>query len=160
MQTFEPVLLRNRGVPNSWEIDTYLARGGYNALRKALAEHTPDDIVALVKASGLRGRGGAGFTTGMKWSFIPKSDPTKGAIQKYLVCNGDESEPGTFNNRELIETDPHQLIEGIAISAYATGCSRALVYCRGEFAFGADRIERAVAQAKERGFLGPKGFRR
>jgi NADH-quinone oxidoreductase subunit F len=155
MPTFEPVLLRNRGVPNSWEIDTYLARGGYNALKKALAESTPDDIVALVKASGLRGRGGAGFPTGMKWSFIPKSDPTKGAMQKYLVCNGDESEPGTFNNRELIETDPHQLIEGIAIAAYATGCSRALVYCRGEFAFGADRIERAAAQAKEHGFLGP-----
>jgi NADH-quinone oxidoreductase subunit F len=149
MPTFEPVLLRNRDVPNAWSIDTYLAQGGYNALKKALDEYTPEKIVDLVKASGLRGRGGAGFPTGMKWSFIPK-----GNMLKYLVCNSDESEPGTCKDRELIENDPHQLIEGIAIAAYATGCSRALVYCRGEFVLGADRVERAAAEAKERGFLG------
>ncbi len=151
MPAFEPVLLRNRGVPDAHEIDTYISRGGYRAARKALTEHTPEQLVEMVKASGLRGRGGAGFPTGMKWSFIPK-----GSMLKYLVCNSDESEPGTFNNRELIETDPHQLVEGIIISAYATGCSRALVYCRGEFALGAQRLRDAIAQAYERGFLGQR----
>src|SRR3990172_920213 len=107
----------------------------------------------MVKSSGLRGRGGAGFPTGMKWSFIPKGDTLK-----YLVCNSDESEPGTFNNRELVENDPHQLVEGIIISAYATGCARALIYCRGEFALGARRLAAAVAQAYERGFLGKGVF--
>ena len=149
MTTYEPVLLRHRGVPEARDLAGYVARGGYNATRKALTTMQPDQIVDLVKASGLRGRGGAGFPTGMKWSFVPK-----GNMLKYLVCNCDESEPGTFNNRELIQTDPHQLLEGIIIAAYATGCSRAVIYARGEFAFGAELLRRAVAEAQAQGFLG------
>jgi NADH-quinone oxidoreductase subunit F len=150
---YEPVLLRNRSVPNSIDIGVYESRGGYAAARKALTEMQPARIVDLVKASGLRGRGGAGFPTGVKWGFVPKGD-----MLKYLVCNCDEAEPGTFNNRELVETDPHQLLEGMIIAAYATGCTRALIYARGEFAEGAARLSRAIEQARERGYLGPSVF--
>ena len=135
------------------DIDVYEARGGYSAARKALTEMEPAQIVDLVKASGLRGRGGAGFPTGVKWGFVPKGD-----MLKYLVCNSDESEPGTFNNRELIETDPHQLLEGIIIAAYATGCQRAVIYARGEFALGAERLSRAIGQARARGYFGTSIF--
>ena len=148
MPTYEPVLLRNRGVANSWDIDVYLGRGGDRAAKKALGEMKPEQIVDAVKQSGLRGRGGAGFPTGMKWSFIPKT-----TAQKYLVCNSDESEPGTFNNRELIELHPHLVLEGILISAFAVGATRAFIYCRGEFGLGARRLEGAIAQAEERGYL-------
>jgi NADH-quinone oxidoreductase subunit F len=153
MTAFEAVLLRKRGVPNSTEIDVYESRGGYAAARKALTEMQPAQVADLVKASGLRGRGGAGFPTGVKWGFVPKGD-----MLKYLVCNSDESEPGTFNNRELIETDPHQLLEGIIIAAYATGCTRALIYVRGEFAEGAARLTHAIEQARERGYVGASAF--
>ena len=146
----EKILFANVGVPNSWDIEVYESRGGYMALRKALAEHSPADVIEIVKKSGLRGRGGAGFPTGMKWGFVPK-DP---ALQKYLVCNGDESEPGTFKDRQLMENDPHQLIEGIAISSYAIGASRAFIYIRGELAFAARRLEGAIAQAYQKGYLG------
>jgi len=146
----EKVLFANMGVPNSWEIDVYESRGGYQALAKTLREYSPADVIEVVKKSGLRGRGGAGFPAGMKWSFIPK-DP---GVQKYLACNCDESEPGTFKDRQLVEYDPHQLIEGIVIASYATGVSKAFIYIRGEFAFGARRLEKAIAQAYERGYLG------
>ena len=145
----EPVLFRNMGIPNAWEIDVYEARGGYQALRKALKEHTPADVIEIVKQSGLRGRGGAGFPTGMKWSFVPKD-----ISPKYLSCNADESEPGTFKDRQLMENDPHQLVEGVAVSCYAIGVEKAFIYIRGELAFAARRLEHAISQAYERGYLG------
>ena len=145
----EKVLLRNVGVPNSHEIDVYIERGGYQALPKALKEYQPTELADLVKASGLRGRGGAGFPAGVKWSFLPK-----GVYPRYLVCNADEGEPGTFKDRVLIEHDPHGLIEGIIISSYACQVEQAFIYIRGEYAFGAERLERAIEQAYERGYLG------
>jgi NADH-quinone oxidoreductase subunit F len=145
----EPILLRNVGIPNSWEIETYLERGGYQALAKALEEYQPADLVTMVKESGLRGRGGAGFPAGVKWGFLPP-----GAYPRYMVCNADEGEPGTFKDRVLIEHDPHGLIEGIAISSYACEAGVAFIYIRGEYEFGAQRLERAIEQAYERGYLG------
>src|SRR5919112_1078033 len=103
--------------PEQYKIDTYIQHGGYESLKKVLAEIAPDDLIEMVKASGLRGRGGAGAACGMKWGFMPK-EPTP-QRPNYLICNADESEPGTFNNRELLEKDPHLLIEGLIISAYA-----------------------------------------
>ncbi len=149
MPEFEPVLTARWGSPEAATIEGYLRTGGYGALRKAL-DMSPQDVIELVKASGLRGRGGAGFPTGMKWDFIPKD----GAKPVYVVCNSDEGEPGTFKDRELIERDPHQLIEGIAITSYAVGCRTAFVYMRGEFLFPSLQLERAIAEAYERGYLG------
>ena len=145
----EKVLLRNVGVADSHQIKTYIERGGYQALPTALKEHQPEELVELVKASGLRGRGGAGFPAGGKWSFLPK-----GVYPRYLVCNADEGEPGTFKDRVLIEHDPHGLIEGIIISSYACQAELAFIYIRGEYAFGAARLERAIEQAYEKGYLG------
>jgi NADH-quinone oxidoreductase subunit F len=145
----EPILLRNVGIPDSHKIDVYIQRGGYKALPKALKEFEPPALVDLVKRSGLRGRGGAGFPAGVKWSFLPK-----GVYPRYLVCNADEGEPGTFKDRVLIEQDPHGLIEGIIISCYACEVNTAFIYIRGEYEFGAQRLERAVEQARQRGFLG------
>ena len=145
----EKFLLRNVGIPNSWDIDTYVERGGYQALSKVLEEHQPADIVATVKASGLRGRGGAGFPAGVKWGFLPP-----GTYPRYMVCNADEGEPGTFKDRVLIEHDPHGLIEGIAVSSYACEAEMAFIYIRGEYEFGAQRLEQAIEQAYERGYLG------
>ena len=135
--------------PNAYTIDGYLATGGYRALRKALSM-TPADVIEEVKASGLRGRGGAGFPTASKWSFVPQDTgkPT------YLVVNFDESEPGTFNNRELIERDPHQLIEGALIAAYAIGSHHVFIYSRGEFLQPVTILEGAVAEARAHGFIG------
>jgi len=126
----------------------YLDTGGYEALKKALDGMTPDEVVENVKASNLRGRGGAGFPMGVKWGFLAPAEP------RYLVVNCDESEPGTFNDRQLVERDPHQLIEGIAISSYALGVSRAFIYVRGEYAKGARRIQAAIDEALEAGYLG------
>ncbi len=151
---YEPVILRNVGIENSWDIDVYTERGGYRQAPKALSEYDPGGLIDLVKQSGLRGRGGAGFPTGIKWGFVPK-DPT---LTKYLVINADESEPGTFSNRAILENDPHQMIEGIIIGAYAIGASTAFIYCRGEFAVGAQRTSAALEQAKERGFIGKGVF--
>ncbi len=145
----EKVLLKNLGKPDSHRIENYIANGGYRALEAAL-KLKPDNIVQMVKDSGLRGRGGAGFSTGLKWSFIPK-DPT---IPKYLCCNADEGEPGTFKDRGIIDNDPHLLIEGMAIASYAIGAASSYIYIRGEFAFGADRLEAAIKEATEKGYLG------
>jgi NADH-quinone oxidoreductase subunit F len=147
---FEPVLLRNVDVPDGHLLSTYEAGGGYRALRKALGEYTPDEIVDLVKESNLRGRGGAGFPTGMKWSFVPKA----AGKPKYLCCNADEGEPGTFKDRIIMERDPHQLIEGLAVSAYAIGAETAYVYIRGEYVTAIRRMEQAIAEAHENGCLG------
>jgi NADH-quinone oxidoreductase subunit F len=151
--TFERILTAYQEIPNyTGTIDEYIARGGYQALPKALREFQPAALIEEVKRSGLRGRGGAGFPTGVKWGFIPK-DSSK---PKYLVCNCDESEPGTFKDRMLIEEDPHQLIEGVIISSFAIGCHLAFIYCRGEFVYGAQVLERALAEAYGRGYLGRK----
>jgi NADH-quinone oxidoreductase subunit F len=134
---------------DSWTIDRYLATGGYESLRKAFGM-TPEQIgEEQVKASGLRGRGGAGFGTGQKWSFLPK-----GVYPRYLAVNADEGEPSTFKDHMLLERDPHQLIEGVVISAFAIECHLAFIYVRGEFALGYERLHRAVTEAYDRGFLG------
>ena len=129
-------------------LERYEATGGYAALRKAFAEMSPDAIKEEVKAANLRGRGGANFPCGVKWGFLAPSEP------RYLVINGDESEPGTFKDRQLLERDPHQLIEGIILSAYALGVNHAFVYIRGEYARPARRVQRAVEEACEAGYLG------
>ena len=129
-------------------IDGAIAGGAYQAFRSALGMST-DEVIETVKAAGLRGRGGAGFPTGQKWSFIPND-----VRPSYLVCNADEGEPGTFKDRELMERDPHQLIEGMAIGAYAIGCNEMYIYVRGEFAYAARVLERAAAEAYEGGWLG------
>jgi NADH-quinone oxidoreductase subunit F len=150
----EHIVLRNRDIENIADFDTYLKHGGYEALRMAVKEKTPADIMQIVKDSGLRGRGGAGFPTGVKWGFPPKD-----VFPRYLACNADESEPGTFNNHEMIDKNPHQLIEGMAIAAYAIGgCDTAYIYIRGEFAHGARVLERAINSAYAKGFLGKNIF--
>ncbi|MBI5682940.1 MAG: NADH-quinone oxidoreductase subunit NuoF [Deltaproteobacteria bacterium] len=146
---FEPILLKNINTPQSHTIDVYLKNGGYQAVTAAL-KMQPEQIIQIIKDSGLRGRGGAGFSTGLKWSFIPK-DPT---IPKYLCCNADEGEPGTFKDRVIIEKDPHQLIEGMIIACYAIGAAKAYIYIRGEFAFGANRLQTAIDEAYGKGYLG------
>lgn len=145
----EKILLKNTDFADQTEINAYISRGGYKSLEKALST-APEAVVEEVKKSGLRGRGGAGFPTGLKWSFIPKD--TKLPI--YLVCNADEGEPGTFKDRYLIEKDPHLLIEGIAVSSYALKVKTAYIYIRGEFYKGAMMLEKAIKEAKEKGFLG------
>lgn len=135
---------------DSWTIDRYLATGGYEMLRQALTMPPVQIQDEQVKASGLRGRGGAGFGTGQKWSFLPK-----GVYPRYLAVNGDEGEPSTFKDHMLIERDPHQIVEGVAISAFSIEANHAFIYVRGEFALGIERLEQAVAEAYERGFLGP-----
>ncbi|MDK1377385.1 MULTISPECIES: NADH-quinone oxidoreductase subunit NuoF [unclassified Sinorhizobium] len=147
---FEPVLLKNIEASNGHLLSTYEAGGGYQALRKVLSENTPDEVVELVKQSNLRGRGGAGFPTGMKWSFVPKGADKP----KYLCCNADEGEPGTFKDRIIMERDPHQLIEGLAVSGYAIGAETAYVYIRGEYVAAIRRLEQAIAEAHEKGYLG------
>src|SRR4030067_50777 len=140
---FEPVILKNINTPDSFKLPVYIKSGGYQGIKKAL-EMTPDALIQLVKDSGLRGRGGAGFSTGLKWSFIPK-DAT---LQKYLCCNADEGEPGTFKDRAIMEYDPHQLIEGMVIASNAIGADTTYIYIRGEFALGADRLRKC----NKRGF--------
>jgi len=134
--------------PGLATIDVYTRRGGYSALKKALAMPR-EAIIEELKVSGLRGRGGAGFSMGTKASFIPGAE-----IDKYLVCNADESEPGTFKDRELMQKKPHQLIEGMIISAYAVGANRSFIYIRGEYVLQAEMLERAIAEAKQAGHLG------
>jgi NADH-quinone oxidoreductase subunit F len=133
---------------DSHTLERYLATGGYTSLRRALSEMTPEQVTAEVKAANLRGRGGAGFPCGVKWGFLAPATP------HYLVVNGDESEPGTCKDRQLLERDPHQLVEGTAIAAYALGVRQAFIYVRGEYARPARRVQRAVDEAYAAGFLG------
>jgi NADH-quinone oxidoreductase subunit F len=148
----EPVLLARVGKPNSRSIETYLADGGYAAARKVLSgSWTPEQVTEEVKKSGLRGRGGAGFPCGVKWTFVPKDTRGKPV---YLLCNADESEPGTFKDRLLMEQDPHQLIEGMIISSYALKCRNAYIYIRGEFYEGARILNTALSETYAKGFLG------
>lgn len=153
----EVTLIKHMGQTGFREIETYIQGGGYRALEKAFTMK-PAEVTEMVKASGLRGRGGAGFSAGMKWSFVPKESQ----LPKYLCCNADESEPGTFKDRQIIEFEPHLLIEGIIICSYAVGIHTAYIYIRGEFSFGAQVLEDAIAQAYARNYLGKnilgKGF--
>jgi NADH-quinone oxidoreductase subunit F len=149
MPPFEPVLTAHVKEPNSYTLDFYLQRGGYQALRRALAM-SPDEIIDVVKKSGLRGRGGAGFPTGAKWGFVPKDSPKS----KYLLINADESEPGTFKDHVLMERNPHLLIEGCAIGCYAIGAKVAYIYIRGEFLHVQEILEDAIAEAYKAGYLG------
>ena len=145
-----PVILAGLTGDN-WDLDSYVARGGYEVLKKILAEKTsPDDIINEMKLSGLRGRGGAGFPTGLKWSFMPRQYPG----QKYLVCNTDEGEPGTFKDRDIIRYNPHALIEGMTIAAYTMGISRGYNYIHGEIFEAYHIFEQALAQARQAGLLG------
>ena len=144
------VVLRNCGLIDPLKIVEYIARDGYQALAKALTEMTPDEVVAEVKRSGLRGRGGAGFPTGLKWEFARRSE---GDV-KYVLCNGDEGDPGAFMDRSVLEGDPHSVIEGMAIAGYAIGASQGYAYIRAEYPLAVDRFGKALAQARERGLLG------
>ena len=138
-----PVVSSRFGIPNAHKIDVYLANGGYQALEKALKLMTPESIIEEVKKSGLRGRGGAGFSTGMKWSFVPKGTDKP----KYILANGDESEPGTCKDRPLMELDPHQMIEGIIIAGRAIGSERGYVCIRVEYRYVLDIVETAIKEA-------------
>ncbi len=153
MSDYQPLLLAHAGRPTPLSLEEYQAEDGYTAWKKVATEMTPEAVIEEVKASGLRGRGGAGFPTGMKWSFVPK-----GPGDKYLCVNADESEPGTFKDREIMETNPHLLIEGIAISSYAISSRVAFIYIRGEYAVAADRLDAAIAEAKAAGLIGNKIF--
>ncbi|MFB3851053.1 MAG: NADH-quinone oxidoreductase subunit NuoF [Acidobacteriota bacterium] len=146
----EKILTANIGKKTSSDIDSAMQGGAYEALIKALTKMTPEQVLNEVKISNLKGRGGAGFPTALKWSFLPKE---KKKI-KYLVCNADESEPGTFKDRLIIENDPHKIIEGIIIAAYATNANAGFIYIRGEMPLGAKILEKAISQAYERHFLG------
>ncbi len=147
--TLTPVLSANWGVEKSWTLDAYKTAGGYQAVGKAL-QMTPAEVTDLVKDSGLRGRGGAGFPTGMKWSFVPKDNPNP----TYLVVNADESEPGTCKDMPLLLASPHTLVEGMIIASYAINCHTAFVYIRGEVLHVIRRMQQAVKEAYDAGYLG------
>lgn len=144
------LLLTHIDVPGINTFEVYRQKGGYRAVEKALKTMSPDDVVEEVKKSGLRGRGGAGFPTGMKWSFLAKPE----GVPRYLVCNGDESEPGTFKDRYLMTHIPHALIEGMIVSSYALGANVSYIYVRGEMMPQIRILEKAIAEAKAAGFLG------
>lgn len=151
---FTPVILKYIHEEGSHTLDHYLARGGYETAKAAVGKANPASLIKMVEDSGLRGRGGAGFPTGMKWSFLCKG--TNKPI--YLAVNGDESEPGTFKDRPVLEQDPHQLLEGIILTCWAIQSHHAFIYLRGEFILGYERFTAAVKEAKARGFLGSKIF--
>src|SRR3972149_10570564 len=136
-------------IKNFHKIDVYIVNGGYSAAKKAFAQ-SPDDIIDQVKKSGLRGRGGAAFSAGLKWSFMPRTTNKP----KYLCVNGDEAEPGTFKDRQIFEFNPHQLIEGTLISAYAIGASVCYVYIRGEYVRWAKFLQKAIDEAYTKGYVG------
>src|ERR1700691_4536470 len=143
------VLTKRFGMENSASLDTYLATGGFEAFRKA-RQMTPEQIVAEVKTSALRGRGGAGFPTGLKWSFVPRTSPKP----KYIIVNADESEPGTCKDRLLMEYDPHQMIEGILIAGLAVDSPAGYIYIRGEYRYLIEMMDRAIAESYSKGYLG------
>src|SRR2546422_4578443 len=144
MAQYEPMLLKNMSQPGyTGSLADYERAGGYQALRKVLGKIAPADIIEMVKKSGLRGRGGAGFPTGVKWSFIPKDHPGP----RYLICYSDESEPCTFKDRQLMERDPHQMIEGMMLAAYAINAHTAHIYIRAAFVLGAKILENEIGRA-------------
>ncbi len=148
------VVLANCGVVDPERIEEYIAAGGYEALGRAVTEMRPEDVIDTVKRAGLRGRGGAGFPTGLKWSAVRSAaDP-----ERYVVCNADEGEPGTFKDRLILEGDPHKLLEGMALAGYAVGAHVGIVYVRGEYALSIARTQQAIAQAERLGILGERVF--
>jgi len=149
----EYFLLRHREIPDIGKIDVYKKHGGFAAFKKAVTKMKPAEVTDAVKASGLRGRGGAGFPTGIKWSFIPKD-----IWPHYVVANADESEPGTFKDREIMESNPFQFLEGVAIAAYAVGANAAYVYLRGEFWPVAAELDKRIEEMEKAGFLGERLF--
>lgn len=144
----ELIVTKDIDAPGLDTLEGYRQHGGYEALEKALGEYQPDELVELVKKSGLRGRGGAGFPTGLKWSFLAKNDKTR-----YLCCNCDESEPGTFKDRMLMEKNPHQLVEGVILTSYACRVSVAFIYVRGELAHAGRQVQRAIEEAYAAGYV-------
>jgi NADH-quinone oxidoreductase subunit F len=144
------ILTRYTDLPDSWTFKAARAHQGYEAAARAIRDYQPDELIELVKRSGLRGRGGAGFPTGMKWGFVPKNVPKP----TYLVCNADESEPGTFKDRLLIERDPHQILEGMIIGSHALRVKTAFIYLRGEMTLGGQRLQQAIEDAYAGGCLG------
>ncbi|NLY29125.1 MAG: NADH-quinone oxidoreductase subunit NuoF, partial [Firmicutes bacterium] len=148
------VVLRNCGLIDPDNIDEYIARDGYQALGTVLRDMEPQDVIQIIKDSGLRGRGGAGFPTGLKWDFTFRAV----GDQKYIICNADEGEPGTFKDRLILEGDPHSVIEGMAIAAYAIGASKGYIYFRGEYNLSIERLKHALQQAREYGLLGENIF--
>jgi NADP-reducing hydrogenase subunit HndC len=148
------IVLRRAGLINPEDIEDYILHEGYAALGKAVSELSPAGVIDTIKKSGLRGRGGAGFPTGTKWGFVAREK----AAKKYIVCNADESEPGTFKDRLILEGDPHSLIEAMSIAGYAVGADEGYIYIRGEYALARERLEIAITQAKEFGFLGERIF--
>ncbi len=148
------IALRNCGVINPEKIDEYIAMNGYAALGKALTEMTPSQVIDIIKESGLRGRGGGGFPTGVKWSFAAAND----ADQKYVCCNADEGDPGAFMDRSVLEGDPHAILEAMAIAGYAIGASKGYIYVRAEYPIAVKRLSIAIKQAREYGLLGDNIF--
>jgi len=149
----ELLLLNNVGRIDPMNLDEYVAQGGYEALKKAVTSMAPEEVIETVKTSGLRGRGGAGFPTGLKWSFTRPLAPPK-----YIICNADEGEPGTIKDRYLMEGDPHKVVEGLALAAYAVGAEQGFIYCRGEYFLSKHRLQNAIEQAAAKGFLGDNLF--
>ncbi len=145
-----PLLFKDIDTPGLATLDVYRKQGGYATLAETIGKKQPDEVIEIVKASGLRGRGGAGFPAGLKWSFVPKNSPKP----KYIVCNADESEPGTFKDRELMELNPHLLIEGMILAGYAIGSHAGYIYFRGEFAYVQAIVDKAIAEARAAGLLG------
>ena len=141
------IVLRNYGKIDPLKIEDYLNLGGYQALAKA-RQLNPAEVIETVKNSGLRGRGGAAFNTGLKWSFSYNTP----AEQKYVVCNADEGEPGTYKDRTILENDPHTVLEGMAVCGYAIGAAKGYIYCRGEYPHVADLLKQATLRLKQKGY--------
>lgn len=151
MPKHELILLKNMMQPGyTGSLQDYEKTGGYQAVRNTLGKIAPAEVTAVVRKSGLRGRGGAGFPTGVKWGFLPKD--YQGS--RYLCCNADESEPGTFKDRQLMERDPHQVLEGILLACYAIGAESAYIYIRGEMVLGSRILEHAINEARAAGYIG------
>jgi NADH-quinone oxidoreductase subunit F len=147
----EHILLRHRDIPDIDQLDVYLANGGFQAFEQVVTSKTPQEVIDIVRTSGLRGRGGAGFPAGVKWGFL-----TEGVFPRYVVANADESEPGTFKDREIMERNPYQFLEGVAICSFAAQANQAYVYCRGEFWDLAHDLEKHIAALKKKRLLGKK----
>ena len=147
-------VLRNCGLINPYDIEEYIGRDGYFALAKAVTEMTPQEVIDLIKASGLRGRGGAGFPTGLKWSFCAANK----SEQKYIICNADEGDPGAFMDRAILEGDPHSIVEAMAIAGYAIGATQGYIYVRAEYPIAVERVEYAIKKALEYGVIGKNVF--
>jgi len=144
------IVLERAGIIDPMSIEDYIIHDGYQSLAKVLTEMSPEDVYETLEKSGLRGRGGAGFPTGTKWRFVNKAPGEK----KYVICNADESEPGTFKDRLILEGDPHSIIEALVIAAYTVGADEGYVYIRGEYNLARERMQHAIDQAREMGFLG------